>query len=435
MCPRGRGRRDYMTVVGSRLGSRHCQKQECQTGPLTICPNPDYGYCCCSRGISLLLASGFYRRELPVLDPMRPVGLGAQPAVAVGLVVLVVPFEPLHAAVAFEGEHVRGDAVEEPPVVADDHHAAGKSENGVLEGPQRVDVEIVGRLVEQQQVAAALEELREVHAVAFAAGQRTHLALLVAALEVEPRHVGPRRDFTLAEHHLVAAVRNLLPDGLVGVERIARLVHISDLDGFAEAQRAGIGLLLPGDHPEERRLARTVGPDDADDAAARQREVDLVHQEHVTVALAESPRLDDDVAEPRARRDVDFGAFDALGGLFRQHGFVRVEARLALRLPRARGHPDPVQLALERPLAPRFLLLFDLEALLLLFEPGRIVALPRNARAAIEFQDPTRDVVQEVPVVRDRDHRARVVLQKVLEPLHRLRIEVVGRLIEEQQVW
>ena len=37
-----------------------------------------------------------------------------------------------------------------------DHHgAAGEVEERVLERAQRVDVEVVGRLVEQQQVAAA----------------------------------------------------------------------------------------------------------------------------------------------------------------------------------------------------------------------------------------------------------------------------------------
>jgi hypothetical protein len=89
-------------------------------------------------------------------------------------------------AVALEGEDVGGDAVEEPAVVADDHGAAGEFlEQRVLERAQGVDVEVVGRLVEQQQVAAALEQLGEVHAVALAARQHADLLLLVGALEVE----------------------------------------------------------------------------------------------------------------------------------------------------------------------------------------------------------------------------------------------------------
>ena len=47
------------------------------------------------------------------------------------------------------------------------------------------------------------------------------------------------------------------------------------------------------------------------------------------------------------------------------------------------------------------------EALLLLLEPGGVVALPRNAVAAVEFEDPLGDVVEEVAVVGHRDHGAR----------------------------
>jgi hypothetical protein len=59
---------------------------------------------------------------------------------------------------------------------------------------------------------------------------------------------------------------------------------------------------------------------------------------------------------------------------------------------------------------------------------------PRDARAAIQLQDPARDVVEEVAVVRDGDHGARVLLEEALEPRHRLRVEVVGGLVEQQQV-
>src|SRR5689334_1535995 len=63
---------------------------------------------------------GALMRQPAVLDAVRLVRVGAQPAVAVRLVVLVVALEPDHPAVALEGQHVGGDAVQEPAVVADD---------------------------------------------------------------------------------------------------------------------------------------------------------------------------------------------------------------------------------------------------------------------------------------------------------------------------
>ena len=110
------------------------------------------------------------------------------------------------------------------------------------------------------------------------------------------------------------------------------------------------------------------------------------------------------------------------------------KAGLALGLPRPRGHAHPLQLALQRPPPGRLLLLLLGQPVLLLVQPGRVVALPRDARAAVQLQDPARHVVQEVAVVGHGHHRALVVLQEPLQPSHGLRVEVVGGLVEQQHV-
>ena len=74
------------------------------------------------------------------------------------------------------------------------------------------------------------------------------------------------------------------------------------------------------------------------------------------------------------------------------------------------------------------------QALLLLLQPAGVVALVRDAAAAIELEDPAGHVVQEVAIVGDRHDGALVVAQVLLEPRHRLGVEVVGRLVEQQQV-
>src|SRR5215831_322323 len=78
-------------------------------------------------------------------DAVGLVGLGAEAALAVGLVLLVVALEPDHAAVALEGEDMGRDAVEEPAIVADDDGAASEVAQRLLQRAQRVDVEVVGR--------------------------------------------------------------------------------------------------------------------------------------------------------------------------------------------------------------------------------------------------------------------------------------------------
>ncbi len=70
----------------------------------------------------------------------------------------------------------------------------------------------------------------------------------------------------------------------------------------------------------------------------------------------------------------------------------------------------------------------------LLLEPGGVVALPRDAVAAVELENPAGDVVEEVAVVGHGDDRARILLEEMLEPAHRLGVEVVGRFVEQQHV-
>src|SRR6266508_3858510 len=124
---------------------------------------------------------------------MRLIGVSAQPGLAVGFVLRVVPVEPDDSAFALEGQDVRGDAVQEPAVVADDDGASG---------------------------------------------------------EVEPRDVSPRIDLAGAELNGVLPARNLLPDVFVRVERLARLIHVAELDRRTGLELAAVSLFLLADQTE-----------------------------------------------------------------------------------------------------------------------------------------------------------------------------------------
>ena len=79
-------------------------------------------------------------------------------------------------------------------------------------------------------------------------------------------------------------------------------------------------------------------------------------------------------------------------------------------------------------------LLFDGQPGLLLLEPRRVVAFERMALAVLEFQNPLGDVVEEVAIVGHGDDRARVLVEVPFEPGDAFGIEMVRRLVEQQQV-
>src|SRR5665213_272264 len=90
---------------------------------------------------------------------------------------------------ALVGEDVGRDAVEEPPIVGDDHRASRELEERIFETRQGLDVEVVGRLIEQKEVATLLEGEREIQPVALTAGEHPSLLLLVRTLEAELRNI------------------------------------------------------------------------------------------------------------------------------------------------------------------------------------------------------------------------------------------------------
>src|SRR5207253_6176025 len=117
---------------------------------------------------------------------------------------------PHRLAIALKRENVRGNAVQKPAVVANDDGAAAEIQERFFQGTKRVHIKIVGRLIEQEQVAAAAEQLGQVDAVALAAGQLANLALLIRPLEIEAGHVAAGGYLALAEHDEVQAVGDLL---------------------------------------------------------------------------------------------------------------------------------------------------------------------------------------------------------------------------------
>src|SRR5262245_51668942 len=112
----------------------------------------------------------FVSGQLAVLYPMWLVGVSAQSGLAVGFILRVVPVEPDGSAFALECQDVRGDAVQEPAVVADDDGASGEVLQRLFERAHRVHVQVVGGLVEQKSVRARFQHLRQMDPVAFAAG-------------------------------------------------------------------------------------------------------------------------------------------------------------------------------------------------------------------------------------------------------------------------
>ncbi len=237
----------------------------------------------------------------------------------------------------------------------------------------------------------------------------------------------------LAEFDLLLAAGDLFPDRFVGVE-IATLVEISEFDGLTDADGAAVRLLLAGNHAKEGRFAGAVRADDADDAAGGEAEGHVFDEEFVPVGLAHPFGFDNDVAEAGAGGDEEFEFLFLLLAFLTEEFFIGRDTRLTLGVAPLWTHANPFEFALQGLLALSFRFVFLAEAVLFLLQPRRIVSFPGDAGAAVEFENPAGDIVEEVAVMGDGDDGAGILLQVEFEPGDRFGIEMVGRLIQKEDV-
>ncbi|MNG89271.1 hypothetical protein D3C79_481300 [compost metagenome] len=193
-------------------------------------------------------------------------------------------------------------------------------------------------------------------------------------------------------------------------------------------------MFLAHQHAEQGRLTGTVTTDHTDDGAFRHGERQVVDQHAVAVALGDVLELDDLVAQARTGRDVDLVGFAALLEFLRLHFFKALQTGLGLGLAGLGAFAHPFQFLFHGLLVGALLLGFLRQALGLGFQPARVVAFVRDTGAAVQFQDPASDVVEEVTVVGNGYHGAREVVQEALQPGHRVGVQVVGRFVQQQHV-
>mmetsp|Transcript_21464 Transcript_21464/g.36688 ORF Transcript_21464/g.36688 Transcript_21464/m.36688 type:complete len:1064 (-) Transcript_21464:37-3228(-) len=195
----------------------------------------------------------------------------------------------LELAVLLVVDHVLRDVVEEDGVVRDDHrrdllvrellHVLGQPRDAV-------DVDVVGRLVEQQQLGLLKHRAREREAHAPAAregadGAEDELVLEGArAHHVDDLLLGLARAVVHALDHRV--VVDELPADAVGVGGRDVALDVDGADLLGEALDE-----VGGDRAHQRRLARAVGADKAVALAALELEARVVQQHAVAVGERE----------------------------------------------------------------------------------------------------------------------------------------------------
>ena len=319
--------------------------------------------------------------------------------------------------------------------MGDEEERAGVPSQRVLERLAALDVEVVRRLVQDQQVRARRDQDREAKALGLAAGEGSDRLHRVVAREQEAPQERPGLGLREAGSRLRVAERR----EPVVARQLGVLREVPDLHVVADLKPASVELAAADQRLDERGLAAPVRPDQADVLAPLDPHRAVLEQRAVAGHEATALKLQGDLAR----------AFD-VPERERERPLVRRRSRdalclepldllqLRLRLSRLRRlRPEALDESLhagDLRLSPRNVAPKRQLASRLLRAPR--VPGPREepGPAALELEHRRPHRLEEPAVVGDQDDRSVHLAQIALEPLERLDVEVVGRLVEEQEV-
>ena len=86
-----------------------------------------------------------------------------------------------HQQSPVELDNARRDGFQKTPVVADHQHRAGIRRDGFLQPPNAFDIEMIGRLIEQQQIRGSNQGACQRHPFSQSTGERSERRVLVDA--------------------------------------------------------------------------------------------------------------------------------------------------------------------------------------------------------------------------------------------------------------
>ena len=226
-------------------------------------------------------------------------------------------------------------------------------------------------------------------------------------------------------------------DGFVFGQVTNLLLEETQRDGFSKIHPTRCGLLAAAEHAQQGRLPGTVGTNHAN-ATTRLRSPRNVAKQPASVAFSLQLNTQivgiDDPATQKAMPQLDLD-ITLLGGRgLCLHLGNPVDPALLLGAPRLSTLGQPCQFPTQLVTLMGGRGFLDVDERRLALQVLLIAPFKRQDAMLIQFYDACADGIEEVPVVRYQQQSARRVGELVLQPLHRVGVEMVGGLVEDQQI-
>ena len=314
--------------------------------------------------------------------------------------------------------------------MADDHHRAIIIVERLHQRLAAVDVQMVGRFVEDQQMRRIAGDERQRQPRPLATGHAPDLLDRPLTRKAEPPQLRAHRAGGCALHHA----------GHMFQRRVGDVQFLHLILGEIANLHLGRALHLPfhrrelrRDQAGQRRLAVAVAAQQRQPVVRVDAQIDPAQDRRVAIADRRHVHGDQRRAQfgRAGEAERQRGVFDRRRN--RLHPRQRLGARLGLfRSGCARGVArdiilqflplglllDPRRFKLGQAFGP-----LPLECVIATGIEGDL--------AALQMQDIIDDVVEQVALMTDDDHRAPIGFQEIFQPHRRFKVEMVRRLVEQ----
>ena len=212
------------------------------------------------------------------------------------------------------------------------------------------------------------------------------------------------------------------------------LIYITNFYCFTNFKSALVGFFHSHHHTEKCGFSCAVRSDNTYNSVWRKHEIQIFEQKFFAESFRHTNGFNHFVSKswPVGNKKFKFFLFFFL--VFVHQSVVSFQTCFPFCVTRFGSHSNPLQLSLKCLTALAGLLFFHSHTRGFLLEPRRVISFPGNSFTAIKFQNPTSHIVEEVAVVGNGDYSSGILLKVMLKPFHRFGIEVVGGLIEQQNV-
>ena len=181
-----------------------------------------------------------------------------------------------------------GDLIDEVAVVRNHDHTPLERLQVLFQYAERHDVQVVRRLVEDQEIGTLHQNRTKIQAFAFAAAEPCDIAVLHLGREEEIlQKLRGAHPASVAQVNFVGDIGHDVDNLLSLVEVQPLLAVIAEADAFAHLDRAAVGPFDAGEQLQEGRFAAAVVPDDAQLVVPGEVVVETIEDHQIPETLAE----------------------------------------------------------------------------------------------------------------------------------------------------